>query len=91
MDCRKVYRHICENLDEDLDSRRCREIKKHLQACPHCQAYLDSVKKTVTLYRELESPPLSLRSRRKLIKVISLEMKSPPARHRAERGTRPAR
>ncbi len=54
--CADVYRHICDNLDQKLDSPECRAIKKHLEGCPDCQAYLASLKQTIRLYRTLPSP-----------------------------------
>ena len=68
--CRKVYRRICENLDQGLDSPECREIKRHLEQCPDCLAYLDSLKKTVLLYRAMPSPPVSRAMRRRLFKIV---------------------
>jgi predicted anti-sigma-YlaC factor YlaD len=49
--CAQALRYICDNLDADLASPRCIEIRNHLSECPDCSAYLDSMKKTVTLYR----------------------------------------
>ena len=54
--CRQVYQHICDHLDEDLSSARCRRIREHLEECPDCQAYLDSLKKTIILYRSAPVP-----------------------------------
>jgi anti-sigma factor RsiW len=68
-----MYRHLCENLDQDLDSPKCREIRRHLDACPECQAYLDSLKKTITLYRMLPTPSVSPTLHRKLIRVLAQE------------------
>lgn len=56
MKCSDVYRHICDNLDQRLGTRRCKEIKRHLGACPDCRAYLASLKATVRMYRSLPSP-----------------------------------
>jgi anti-sigma factor RsiW len=64
--CDTTFRHICDNLDEDLDSPRCRQIRQHLEACPDCRAYLDSMKKTVLLFREYPDPLLPTAVRRKL-------------------------
>ncbi len=75
-DCRKVYRRICENLDKGLDSPQCREIKKHLEKCPDCLAYLDSLKKTVLLYRVMPSPAVSKAMRTRLFKVVGTETRS---------------
>jgi anti-sigma factor RsiW len=54
--CRDAHRFICDNLDEHLQSARCRAIRRHLATCARCREYLDSVKKTVTLYRALPAP-----------------------------------
>ncbi len=49
--CVQALRFICDNLDADVNSPRCIEIRRHLAECPNCTAYLDSLKKTVALYR----------------------------------------
>ncbi|MDE3056663.1 MAG: zf-HC2 domain-containing protein [Bacteroidota bacterium] len=71
--CADVFSHICENLDADLDSPQCREIKRHIAGCPDCTALLDSLKKTVYLYRTVPIPTIPASSRRKLYSVLSLE------------------
>ena len=49
--CAQALRFICDNLDADIASPQCVEIRNHLSECPECSAYLDSMKKTVALYR----------------------------------------
>lgn len=56
--CSEVVKHVCEELDADLRSRRCREIRLHLKRCPNCRAYLESLKKTVQLYQAFSPPPM---------------------------------
>jgi predicted anti-sigma-YlaC factor YlaD len=70
--CSEVSKHICDNLDSRLDSPQCREIRRHIHECPNCYAYLDSVKKTVHLYRVEDIPHVSERTRRKLMAVLKL-------------------
>jgi hypothetical protein len=70
--CKDVARHICENLDEKIDSLLCREIKKHLQECPDCSANLLSLKKTVKLYRRYPAPKLSSVCHKNLMAKLSL-------------------
>jgi len=70
--CKRVYRFICENLDQTMDSPRCRAIRKHLDDCPDCRTYLDSLKKTVVLYTMLPSPKVPNRVHRKLFRTIAL-------------------
>jgi predicted anti-sigma-YlaC factor YlaD len=54
--CNDVLNHICENLDEDLQSPTCRSIKSHLEECPECVVYLKRLKNTINLYRNYPSP-----------------------------------
>ncbi len=68
--CRSVHRYVCENLDENINSARCRAIRKHLQTCPDCTAYLDSIKKTVLLYRTMSKSGPSASSHRVLLRSI---------------------
>ena len=71
--CRDVAKHLCENLDEQINARLCREIRKHLQECPDCTAYLDSLRKTITLYRNVPCPRVPNSARKTLYAVLKLE------------------
>jgi anti-sigma factor RsiW len=72
MKCKQVCHYICDNLDADIDSPRCRQIKRHLEACPDCAAYLDSLKKTVLLYKNLSAPTVPLSVHKRLFKAINV-------------------
>lgn len=82
MNCRQAYRFICDNLDENIASARCRAIRKHIACCPRCQEYLDSLKETIRLYRAAPGPKLSRTTHRELMKVLEAEMVHPAGRRR---------
>jgi len=84
MKCDKVYLHICDHLDEEITSPRCRQIKQHLEECPNCRAYLDSLKKTIVLYRAMPEPPVPAGTHRELFKTIS-SLTLSPGRARARK------
>jgi len=70
----KIVKQICDFIGEDIDAPVCKEVADHLAACPSCQAQFDSIKKTVTLYRQVEqtqSVPNEVNLR--LIKVLHLD------------------
>ncbi len=73
----KVYKHLCDNLDSKLDSESCRRIKAHLKECKNCTALLDSLKKTVSLYRSYPAPTLPAKAKKDLFAVIRLDKKYP--------------
>lgn len=84
MKCKEAYLRICDNLDADPNSAKCRQVLKHLETCPDCAALLDSVKKTVSLYRLLPGPRVPSVAHERLIKTINLAWESRPARrHRS--------
>ncbi len=49
--CRDVMEHICENLGEELATRKCKAIREHLAGCTCCQSYFKSVEMTIDFYR----------------------------------------
>lgn len=71
MKCADVYLHICDNLDQKLGTRRCREIRLHLRVCRNCRAYLVSLKRTVSLYRSVPSPQLSRAAHDRMIRALN--------------------
>jgi len=54
-ECCRILEKICEILCEDINAELCDEIKKHLESCPRCSAYVDSIKKTITLVKNIEA------------------------------------
>lgn len=71
MKCTEVYLHICDNLDQRLGTRRCREIRLHLRVCRNCRAYLASLKRTVSLYRSVPSPRLPRAAHDRMIRALN--------------------
>lgn len=67
--CAQMFRHICDNLDQDLDSPKCRAIRTHLDGCGDCLTYLDSLKKTIDLYKSYPVPPISSAARKFLRRI----------------------
>lgn len=74
----KTFHEICNYLCGDLDSPFCKEVRDHLDSCPECKLYLDSIKKTVYLFREneetLKTPPKCKKAI--LNKLLSLSPKT---------------
>jgi len=51
--CKPFMERLCEALGEDLSSPLCRELKEHLAECPDCSLQVDTIKRTVEIYRSL--------------------------------------
>jgi hypothetical protein len=72
MKCGEVARHVQEHLDYRLSKAEYRKLKEHLDGCPNCTAYLDSLKKTVRLYHEYPDPKIPNKIRRELHATLKL-------------------
>jgi len=70
----EIVKQICDFMGEDLDAPACREVAEHLKTCPTCQVQLDTIKRTVTLCRQIETHtkiPADVNNR--LFKVLKLD------------------
>ena len=48
-----MFARLSEYLDGELDPEICTGIEDHMEDCPPCQAFLESLRRTVDLAREL--------------------------------------
>jgi anti-sigma factor RsiW len=56
--CVDLLRQLSAFIDDELPSDICREIRKHLGACPNCEIFIASLRQTVILCRHRPVPPL---------------------------------
>lgn len=70
-DCKDVMQHICESLGEDLNSEKCVAIRHHLDNCPNCKSYFESVKITINLYKDYNAE-LPDEAHKKLMSLLNL-------------------
>jgi hypothetical protein len=63
--CKPFVERLCEALGEDLGSPLCRELKDHVEGCPDCALQIDTVRRTVEVYRAMpdERVPSDMQSR----------------------------
>jgi mycothiol system anti-sigma-R factor len=50
--CRDLAARLSEYLDHEIDPGACAEIEGHLDDCPPCRDFLESLRRTVGLVRE---------------------------------------
>jgi predicted anti-sigma-YlaC factor YlaD len=73
MKCKEMLAALSDFIDGDLEDRLCAEIEAHMRNCPDCEAMVDTLRKTVLLYRTYgqEEVPADVQSR--LYAVLDLE------------------
>lgn len=73
--CVDLLRQLSAYIDDELPSDICREIRRHLGACPNCEVFIASLKQTVTLCRHRPAPELTsvdrMNMRRKILDAVS--------------------
>jgi len=57
--CLDLLRQLSAYIDDELPSDICREIRRHLGACPNCEVFIASLQQTVTLCRHRPAPQLT--------------------------------
>jgi anti-sigma factor RsiW len=51
MKCEELLKMLNDYVDGEIDVAVCEEFEKHLAGCNPCQIVVDTVRKTITLYR----------------------------------------
>ncbi|MBI5444657.1 MAG: zf-HC2 domain-containing protein [Deltaproteobacteria bacterium] len=51
LSCREIFENLSAYIDAELDPSLCDEIEKHMEGCNPCVAFLNTLKKTVVLYK----------------------------------------
>jgi anti-sigma factor RsiW len=68
--CLDLLRQLSAFIDDELPSDICREIRRHLGACPHCEVFIASLQHTVALCRHRPVPPLPSTDRTNIRRTI---------------------
>ena len=63
---------LSDFLDKGALARLCRRIQQHLEECPECRYYVDTLKKTVVIYRSLGDEDIPWDVSQRLFKKIHL-------------------
>jgi len=58
MGCKEILEKLSDYIDGDLDPQICQDLERHMQDCNPCLLFIDSLKKTITLYKYAASEPL---------------------------------
>ena len=73
MECREMLGALSDYVDGELEDRLCAEIEAHMQHCPDCQLMVDTLRKTVILYRTHGQAELPVDVQERLYAVLDLE------------------
>lgn len=65
MKCEEMLRMLNDYVDQDIDPAVCDQFQEHLDGCNPRQVVVDTIRKTITLYKEGEAynMPVEFRDR----------------------------
>lgn len=70
-DCKEVFARLSEYLDEDLPSEVCDRIERHIDGCPPCVEFVESLRRSIDLCRRhkagMEPGPMPAAAREDLV------------------------
>jgi anti-sigma factor RsiW len=75
--CRDLMAKLSEYLDGEASDEFCRELEWHMGDCEDCRVLVDTLQKTVSLYRDLPHPTLPSATRRRLYASLDLDAYKP--------------
>ena len=53
--CKQLLGNLSEYIDGDLQAELCAEIEEHLKDCDNCRVVVNTLRKTIELYKETTS------------------------------------
>ncbi|OGP98815.1 MAG: hypothetical protein A2Z51_10510 [Deltaproteobacteria bacterium RBG_19FT_COMBO_52_11] len=58
MKCQEILERLSEYLDGELDPKLCQDLERHMEDCHPCLLFVDSLKKTIPLYKYASCEPM---------------------------------
>jgi predicted anti-sigma-YlaC factor YlaD len=73
--CKSLLVFLSDFVDGNLSEELCQEIESHAAECEHCRIVVDTLRKTISLYRETadESTEIPGEVRSHLFKTLNLQ------------------
>jgi anti-sigma factor RsiW len=73
IECKEHLGCLSEYVDGDLDPELCAELERHMAECGDCRVVVDTLRKTVSLYRSYGHEDLPPDAKERLYAVLKLE------------------
>lgn len=69
--CANVLEYLCTQFGDDTNTERCQAVKRHLDGCPDCARYCQSMEKMIALYRA-SAPHFSEKARSSILSLLGI-------------------
>lgn len=72
-ECQHLLGQLSDYVDGELEQTMCEEIERHLAGCQNCRIVVDTLSKTIALYRTQGQTPVPGDVQARLYKVLNSE------------------
>ncbi len=68
---KKIIDELCNYLGHDLDDCGCQELREHIENCPNCLEYIESIRTTVSICKEAyKEEPVPDNCKKSLLRML---------------------
>lgn len=71
--CRELLGNLSLYIDGEAEQALCDEIEAHMAECDNCRIMVDTLRKTITLYRAAPAEPLPDEVEERLYKRLDID------------------
>jgi predicted anti-sigma-YlaC factor YlaD len=71
--CQALQAQLPDYLDGEAKDAICRAVEEHLASCDDCRVVVDTLKKTITLYRNAPRADVPADAHERLVRVLHLD------------------
>ncbi len=71
--CRRYLASLGDYVEGALSADLCDELEAHMAICENCRVVVNTLAKTITLYRQMPSPELPSAVKERLFAVLDLK------------------
>ena len=71
--CAELKAQLSDYIDGDLDAGVCAELERHLAGCENCRIVVDTLHKTILLYRSYSPPAMPTGAHVRLMHILQLD------------------
>jgi anti-sigma factor RsiW len=75
MKCKEVIRELSEYLDGELDPALEEALMRHLEDCEDCGILVDTTRRTIEMYCNMEPVPLPADVKQRLLRALEQKLK----------------
>lgn len=71
--CRRYLGSLGDYIEGTLGTELCQELESHMAVCENCRVVVNTLARTITLYRQMPAPELPNAVKERLFAVLDLK------------------